>query len=94
MYTNNCQILRVIHIPVINLTSRFYAGQGPRAGGALARHFIQAKKRTPQSGLGNPPMPAAVGSKHGFRGVFRVAFGERLAQFFHGPALDLTDSFL
>jgi hypothetical protein len=45
-------------------------------------------------GPGKPPMLAAVLSQHGFRGVFRVAFGERLAQFFHGPALDLTDSFL
>jgi hypothetical protein len=24
---------------------------------------------------GNPPLRAAVGSEHGFRGVFHVAFG-------------------
>ncbi len=44
--------------------------------------------------LSAPAVAGKRGSEHGFRGVIHVAFGQRLAQFFHGPALDLADSFL
>ena len=77
------------------LTWNPVAGKESRKINRLARVILKkARHLLRHVGLGNAALWTAAGSEPGFLGVFRVVFAQRLAQFFHGPALDLADSFL